>query len=236
MVENSKALLAAGHAPAWVMVPLLVCAIASMAPSRARAAEVDAIGAPAPIGFAEVIERVKPAVVGVRVKVAEVGAADEPRRPADAPARKFGAPPPPADKSPPDSSISVAGIFRLGRRLCRDQQSCRRQRPELRGDDREPAKPIRRRWSAPTRKPTWRCSRSAPAPSLLMCDLLRGLPRVGDWVLAVGDPFGLGGTVTAGIVSARGRDIEQGPYATSSNRAPVNVWQFRGPTLNVKAK
>ena len=32
-------------------------------------------------------------------------------------------------------------------------------------------------------------------------------PRVGDWVLPVGDPFGLGGTVTAGIVSARGRDI-----------------------------
>ncbi len=37
-------------------------------------------------------------------------------------------------------------------------------------------------------------------------------PRVGDWVLAIGNPFGLGGTVTAGIVSARGRDIGAGPY------------------------
>src|ERR1019366_1897385 len=35
--------------------------------------------------------------------------------------------------------------------------------------------------------------------------------RVGDWVLAIGNPFGLGGSVTAGIVSARGRDIRQGP-------------------------
>jgi serine protease Do len=39
------------------------------------------------------------------------------------------------------------------------------------------------------------------------------IPRVGDWVLAIGNPFGFGGTVTGGIVSARGRDIGTGPYA-----------------------
>src|SRR5690606_6680580 len=36
--------------------------------------------------------------------------------------------------------------------------------------------------------------------------------RVGDWVLAIGNPFGLGGTATAGIISARGRDLRSGPY------------------------
>ena len=63
------------------------------------------------------------------------------------------------------------------------------------------------------------------------------MPRVGDWVLAVGNPFGLGGTVTAGIVSARGRDIGEGPYDDFIQiDAPVNVGNSGGPTFNVKGE
>jgi serine protease Do len=59
-------------------------------------------------------------------------------------------------------------------------------------------------------------------------------PRVGDWVLAVGNPFGLGGTVTAGIVSARGRDIGAGPYDDFLQiDAAVNRGNSGGPTFNL---
>jgi len=59
-------------------------------------------------------------------------------------------------------------------------------------------------------------------------------PRVGDWVLAVGNPFGLGGTVTAGIVSARGRDIGANVYDDFLQiDAAVNRGNSGGPTFNL---
>ena len=57
--------------------------------------------------------------------------------------------------------------------------------------------------------------------------------RVGDWVLAVGNPFGLGGTVTSGIVSALGRDIGSGPYDFLQIDAAVNRGNSGGPTFNL---
>ena len=57
--------------------------------------------------------------------------------------------------------------------------------------------------------------------------------RVGDWVVAVGNPFGLGGTVTAGIVSARGRDIGAGPYDDYVQiDAPINKGNSGGPAFD----
>lgn len=60
--------------------------------------------------------------------------------------------------------------------------------------------------------------------------------RVGDWVLAVGNPFGLGGTVTAGIVSARKRDIGSGPYDFLQIDAAVNRGNSGGPAFNLNGK
>ncbi len=61
--------------------------------------------------------------------------------------------------------------------------------------------------------------------------------RVGDWVIAIGNPLGLGGTVTAGIVSARQRDINSGPYDDFiQTDAPINRGNSGGPLFNINGE
>lgn len=61
--------------------------------------------------------------------------------------------------------------------------------------------------------------------------------EVGDWVMAVGNPFGLGGTVTAGIVSARGRDIQSGPYDDFiQTDAAINRGNSGGPMFDMSGR
>ncbi|MFQ5764661.1 MAG: Do family serine endopeptidase, partial [Rhodospirillales bacterium] len=61
--------------------------------------------------------------------------------------------------------------------------------------------------------------------------------RVGDWIMAIGNPFGLGGTVTAGIISARGRDINAGPYDDFlQTDASINRGNSGGPMFNLKGE
>ena len=61
--------------------------------------------------------------------------------------------------------------------------------------------------------------------------------RVGDWVMAVGNPFGLGGTVTAGIVSARGRALPGGALIDYMQiDAPINRGNSGGPSFNTEGE
>ncbi len=61
--------------------------------------------------------------------------------------------------------------------------------------------------------------------------------RVGEWVVAVGNPFGLGGSVTAGIISARGRDIQSGPYDDYLQvDAPINRGNSGGPLFDTQGR
>jgi serine protease Do len=59
-------------------------------------------------------------------------------------------------------------------------------------------------------------------------------PRIGEWAVAVGNPFGLGGTVTAGIVSATGRDIGRGVEDYIQIDAPINRGNSGGPTFDTE--
>ncbi len=74
-----------------------------------------------------------------------------------------------------------------------------------------------------------------PLPALKFGDSDK--ERVGDWVMAIGNPYGLGGTVTSGIVSAEGRDINQGPYDDFiQTDAPINKGNSGGPLFNMQGE
>jgi serine protease Do len=71
-----------------------------------------------------------------------------------------------------------------------------------------------------------------PLPAVAWGD--SGKVEVGDWILTAGNPFGLGGTVTAGIVSARGRDLGAGPFDNFLQLdAPINPGNSGGPAFNM---
>jgi serine protease Do len=72
----------------------------------------------------------------------------------------------------------------------------------------------------------------APFPAVTFAD--SDTVRVGDWIIAIGNPFGLGSTVTAGIISARSRDIRAGPYDDFLQvDAPINRGNSGGPSFNL---
>ena len=111
-------------------------------------------------------------------------------------------------------------------------------------------------WSATPTRSWWRCStapncrpRWSGSDELTDIAVIRVKPRrrrcppstwgdsraleVGDWVMAAGNPFGLGGSVTAGIVSARGRDLGSGPFDDFLQiDAPINPGNSGGPLFN----
>jgi serine protease Do len=184
--------------------------------SRVAAAEIDAVGVPAPLGFADIVERVKPTVVGIRVKIENVTQlGDEQQRnpfpsgsALDRYLRQFGIPH--SDSSVARGMAMGSGFFISadGYVVTNNHVVASGTTPEVMTDNGMiyPAKLIG----------------SDPETDLALIKVTGGTnfpfvrlahdpPRIGDWVLPIGNPFGFGGSVTAGIVSARGRDIGEGP-------------------------
>jgi len=205
--------------------------------SHIAAAEIDAVGVPAPLGFADIVERVKPAVVGIRVKIESVTQSGEGQQrspfPSDRSLRQFGV---------PHSDSSAAGmamgsgffISADGYVVTNNHVVASGANPEVMTDDGTiyPGKII---GSDPeTDLALIKVSASTDFPYVR---LAHDPPRIGDWVLPIGNPFGFGGSVTAGIVSARGRDIGEGQYDDYIQiDAPVNIGDSGGPSFNVRGE
>jgi len=192
-----------------------------------------------PVGFADIVEKVKPSVISVRVKVerqANSGLSEDdmpfpPGSPFERFFRRFGAPNTPNGKEVVTGQGSGFFISADGYAVTNNHVVQNAETVTVTGDD----------GKTYTAKVIGTDSRTDLAlikvegnnfPFVKLADVL---PRVGDWVLAVGNPFGLGGTVTAGIVSARGRDIGAGPYDDFIQiDAPVNKGNSGGPTFDVE--
>src|ERR1041384_692551 len=199
-----------------------------------------------PVGFADIVEKVKPSVISVRVKVdggARTMSFDgdspfPPGSPMERFFRRFGMPDGQDSPMPrhPRRNFTLgqgSGFFISadGNAVTNNHVVDKAESVEVTTDD---GKTYTAKVIGTDPKTDIALIKAEGASNLPHVPLAEKTPRIGDWVLAVGNPFGLGGTVTAGIVSARGRDIGAGPYDDFIQiDAPVNKGNSGGPTFDV---
>jgi serine protease Do len=206
-----------------------------------------------PVGFADIVERVKPSVISVKVNINEKvatkddsGNNDEspfqPGSPMERFFRRFGGPDgmPPGMRGGPRGHGMVTGqgsgffISADGFAVTNNHVVDGADKVEVTTDDGAVYKAKVIGTDARTDLALIKVEGGSNFP---FAKLSEGKPRIGDWVLAVGNPFGLGGTVTAGIVSARGRDIGNGPYDDFIQiDAPVNKGNSGGPAFDTSGE
>jgi serine protease Do len=213
--------------------------------SATAVAQVGAESAARPTGFADIVERVKPAVIGVRVKGEAVAqrqrlqfdGGDLPPQ-VEQFFRRFGMPGVPEGRGTPRGGRNFSMAQGSGFFISADGYAVTNNHVVERGKTVEVQTDDNKTYSAKVigtdPKTDLALLKVDGRSDFPFVQLSEKQPRIGDWVIAVGNPFGLGGTVTAGIVSARGRDIGAGPYDDFIQiDAPVNKGNSGGPTFDV---
>jgi serine protease Do len=180
-----------------------------------------------PVGFADVVDKVKPAVISVRVKI------DAGRRGKEISGLSKDSP---GTRSPSRSRSVLTGqgsgffISADGYAVTNFHVVEKANTVEVTADD---GRVFTAKVIGADQQSDVALVKVESAGNLPFVSFADASPRVGDWIIAVGNPFGLGGTVTAGIVSARGRDIGAGAYDDFLQiDAPVNRGNSGGPTFD----
>ena len=204
-----------------------------------------------PVGFADIVERVKPSVISVKVNINEKTAKNDngdtedspfqPGSPMERFFRRFGGPDlPPGLRGGPRGRGMVTGqgsgffISADGYAVTNNHVVDGADKVEVTTDD---GKTYTAKVIGTDARTDVALIKVEGGSNFAFAKLSDGKPRIGDWVLAVGNPFGLGGTVTAGIVSASGRDIGNGPYDDFIQiDAPVNKGNSGGPAFNTEGE
>ena len=198
--------------------------------------------------FADIVERVKPAVAGVNVQI-EVGTTGRAQRrlpgqqdspfsgsPGETPSVPRSVPrsvPPSVPPGVPRSPTSVGSAFFIsadGYLITTNHVIEHAKSIEITTDDNKTHSAKLVGADAKSDLALLKVDGEGQFPFVRLADRA---PRIGEWVLAVGNPFGLGGTVTAGIVSARPRDLKMGTYNDFLQiDASINQGNSGGPTFD----
>jgi serine protease Do len=205
-----------------------------------------------PVGFADIVERVKPSVISVKVNISEKLAKDDSGSNEDSPFppgspmerffRRFGGQDglPPGLRGPRGGGRAITGqgsgffISSDGYAVTNNHVVDSADKVEVTTDD---GKTYTAKVIGTDQRTDLALIKVEGGSNFSFAKLSDSKPRIGDWVLAVGNPFGLGGTVTAGIVSASGRDIGNGPYDDFIQiDAPVNKGNSGGPAFDTNGE
>jgi serine protease Do len=240
---SARRLMLFATAASFGIAAVVVSGVApSFAPafSTGEAAEV----VQRPVGFGDLVEKVKPAVISVRVTMNTItnttsfegNSPFPPNFNMERFFRRFGVPDKGQENRPPDHRPVTgqgSGFFITndGYAVTNNHVVDKAQTVEITTDD---GKTYGAKVIGTDPRTDIALIKVDGRNDLPYVKLAEKPPRIGDWVVAVGNPFGLGGTVTAGIVSARGRDIGAGPYDDFIQiDAPVNKGNSGGPTFDM---